>query len=143
MMIDFLNSSEASGMGRSIVAPKRCDGREFELGRNALVIDDDGTQIAPGRDCWAWLHSGIVPLGYYKDPEKTKATFPVIDGVRACPAITRRSRQTALSRCSGAGRSASTRAAKKASGRSGRGDQDLPACRTPSWWRRTRVSGRR
>jgi fatty-acyl-CoA synthase len=25
---------------------------------------------------------GIVPLGYYKDPEKTAATFPVVDGVR-------------------------------------------------------------
>src|SRR5262249_60335021 len=25
---------------------------------------------------------GHVPLGYYKDPDKTAATFPVIDGVR-------------------------------------------------------------
>ena len=25
---------------------------------------------------------GHIPLGYYKDPEKTAATFPVIDGVR-------------------------------------------------------------
>jgi acyl-CoA synthetase (AMP-forming)/AMP-acid ligase II len=25
---------------------------------------------------------GRVPLGYYKDPEKTAATFPLIDGVR-------------------------------------------------------------
>ena len=25
---------------------------------------------------------GHLPLGYYKDPEKTAATFPVIDGVR-------------------------------------------------------------
>ena len=26
--------------------------------------------------------SGRVPLGYYKDPEKSAATFPLIDGVR-------------------------------------------------------------
>src|SRR6202041_2667826 len=26
--------------------------------------------------------SGRVPLGYYKDPEKTTSTFPVIDGKR-------------------------------------------------------------
>ena len=25
---------------------------------------------------------GNIPIGYYKDPEKTEATFPVIDGVR-------------------------------------------------------------
>ena len=25
---------------------------------------------------------GHIPLGYYKDPEKTAATFPVVDGVR-------------------------------------------------------------
>ena len=26
--------------------------------------------------------AGTIPLGYYKDPEKTAATFPVVDGVR-------------------------------------------------------------
>ena len=25
---------------------------------------------------------GHIPLGYYKDPEKTAATFPVVDGIR-------------------------------------------------------------
>jgi 3-oxocholest-4-en-26-oate---CoA ligase len=84
MMIDFLNSSEASGMGRSITSKRgAASGARFELGRNAFVIDDDGAPIAPGSGKVGRVAvRGIVPLGYYKDPEKTKATFPVIDGVR-------------------------------------------------------------
>jgi fatty-acyl-CoA synthase len=84
VMIDFLNSSEASGMGRSITSGRgSAKGARFELGRNAFVIDDDGRTIAPGSGKVGRVAvRGIVPLGYYKDPEKTKATFPVIDGVR-------------------------------------------------------------
>ena len=84
MMIDFLNSSEASGMGRSITSKKgAASGAKFQLGKNAFVIDDDGRPIAPGSGKVGRVAvRGIVPLGYYKDPEKTKATFPVIDGVR-------------------------------------------------------------
>ena len=84
MMIDFLNSSEASGMGRSITSRKgAAGGARFQLGRNAFVIDDDGRPIAPGSGKVGRVAvRGIVPLGYYKDPEKTQSTFPVIDGVR-------------------------------------------------------------
>jgi acyl-CoA synthetase (AMP-forming)/AMP-acid ligase II len=84
LMIDFLNSSEASGMGRSVTSGRTAArGARFELGRNAFVIDDDGRPIAPGSGKVGRVAvRGIVPLGYYKDPEKTAATFPVIEGVR-------------------------------------------------------------
>ena len=84
MMIDFLNSSEASGMGRAITSSKgTASGARFQLGKNAFVIDDEGRPIAPGSGKVGRVAvRGIVPLGYYKDPEKTQATFPVIDGVR-------------------------------------------------------------
>ncbi|HVF64217.1 MAG TPA: AMP-binding protein [Casimicrobiaceae bacterium] len=84
LMIDFLNSSEASGMGRSITSSRTAaKGARFELGRNAFVIDDDGNPIAPGSGHVGRIAvRGIVPLGYYKDPEKTAATFPIVDGVR-------------------------------------------------------------
>jgi acyl-CoA synthetase (AMP-forming)/AMP-acid ligase II len=84
MMIDFLNSSEASGMGRSITSRRgAARGAKFELGKNAFVIDDAGRPIAPGSGKVGRVAvRGIVPVGYYKDPEKTNATFPVIDGVR-------------------------------------------------------------
>jgi acyl-CoA synthetase (AMP-forming)/AMP-acid ligase II len=84
MMIDFLNSSEASGMGRSITSRRSAaTGAKFELGQNAFVIDDEGVPIAPGSGKVGRVAvRGIVPLGYYKDPEKTAATFPVIESVR-------------------------------------------------------------
>ena len=84
MLIDFLNSSEASGMGRSITSSRSAaGGARFQLGKNAFVIDDDGKPIAPGSGRVGRVAvRGIVPLGYYKDPEKSAATFPVVDGVR-------------------------------------------------------------
>ena len=84
VMIDFLNSSEASGMGRSVTSKRGgAKGARFELGKNALVIDDDGKTVAPGSGKVGRVAvRGIVPMGYYKDPEKSAATFPVIDGVR-------------------------------------------------------------
>jgi fatty-acyl-CoA synthase len=34
-----------------------------------------------GREGWL-ARRGHVPLGYYKDPEKTRRTFPVVEGAR-------------------------------------------------------------
>ncbi len=84
LMIDFLNSSEASGLGRSLTSAKRSDrGARFRLGDNAFVIDDDGSPVTPGSGIPGRLAvRGRIPLGYYKDPVKTAATFPIIGGVR-------------------------------------------------------------
>lgn len=84
LMIDFLNSSEASGMGRAITSSRTAaGGARFELGRNACVIDDEDRPIAPGSGQVGRVAvRGIVPLGYYKDPQKTAATFVTLDGVR-------------------------------------------------------------
>ena len=84
LLIDFLNSSEASGMGRSITSSKAASkGARFKLGRNAFVIDDAGQPIAAGSGIVGRVAvRGRVPLGYYKDAEKSAATFPIIDGVR-------------------------------------------------------------
>ena len=83
LLIDFLNSSEASGMGRSLTSKRAAGGSRFQLGKNACVIDEDGRPLAPGSgDAGRLAVRGHLPLGYYKDPAKTAATFPVIDGVR-------------------------------------------------------------
>lgn len=83
LLIDFLNSSEASGMGRSLTSKRAAGGSRFQLGKNACVIDDDGRPLAKGSgEAGRLAVRGHLPLGYYKDPEKTAATFPVIDGVR-------------------------------------------------------------
>ena len=84
VLIDFLNSSEASGMGRAISSKGRTSpSARFKLGKNAFVIDADNQVVAPGSGIAGRIAvGGNVPLGYYGDPEKSAATFPVINGVR-------------------------------------------------------------
>ena len=84
LLIDFLNASEASGMGRALTSSKRAaGGSRFQLGKNACVIDEAGRPLPNGGvKAGRVAVRGYIPLGYYKDPEKTAATFPVIDGVR-------------------------------------------------------------
>ena len=84
LLIDFLNSSEASGMGRAISSKQRVNpSARFKLGQNAFVIDDAGCPVPPGSGIAGRIAvRGGVPIGYYGDPVKTAATFPMIDGVR-------------------------------------------------------------
>ncbi len=84
LMIDFLNSSEASGLGRSMTSARKSEkGARFRLGENAFVLAEDGTRLPPGSATPGRLAvAGHIPLGYYKDPAKSAATFTVIDGVR-------------------------------------------------------------
>ncbi|WP_137723041.1 acyl-CoA synthetase [Prescottella subtropica] len=49
----------------------------------ARVVDTDFSTIEAGSDNVGYLaRAGHVPLGYFGDPVKTAATFPVVDGVR-------------------------------------------------------------
>lgn len=84
VLVDFLNSSEASGMGRAVSSRERpTQSARFRLGRNAFVLGADGRPLPPGSpEVGRIAVRGGVPLGYYGDPEKTAATFPVIEGVR-------------------------------------------------------------
>ena len=84
VLVDFLNSSEASGMGRAISSRERGgEAAQFKPGKHAVVLDAQGRHLPPGSpEIGRIAVRGNVPLGYYGDPEKTAATFPVIDGVR-------------------------------------------------------------
>lgn len=84
ILVDLLNSSEASGIGRSITSASGAAGTgEFKLGRHTTVVGPDGEIVKPGSGVQGRLAvSGHLPLGYYKDPEKTAQTFQQIDGVR-------------------------------------------------------------
>ncbi|MCD2109939.1 AMP-binding protein [Rhodococcus rhodochrous] len=47
------------------------------------VVDEQLRPIEPGSGAVGYVaRSGHVPLGYWGDPVKTAATFPVVDGVR-------------------------------------------------------------
>lgn len=54
----------------------------FRASDNVVVLRD-GRPVEPGSGDIGYLGvSGRLPLGYYKDPEKSASTFPVIDGKR-------------------------------------------------------------
>lgn len=83
LLVDLLSSSEASGMGRSVTSAGKGGGGRFRLGSGSFVIDENDVPVPPGSGTVGRIAvRGILPLGYHNDPEKTAATFPVIDGER-------------------------------------------------------------
>jgi 3-oxocholest-4-en-26-oate---CoA ligase len=85
LLVDAFSSSEALGMGSSVSSGAGTEHTaRFALGAGVRVIDPDtGEDVAPGSGRRGVLAlAGRNPQGYYKDPEKTARTFPVIDGVR-------------------------------------------------------------
>ncbi len=83
LLVDGFGASETGGQGQSISA---AGGRietaaRFAVNDDTTVLDDDLRPVAPGV-VGRLARRGHVPLGYYKDPVKTAATFPVVDGVR-------------------------------------------------------------
>jgi fatty-acyl-CoA synthase len=84
LLVDAFSSSEALGMGQSVSsAGGAAKTAKFALGDNARVIDDDGKDVEPGSGAIGRVAvKGITPVGYYKDPEKSAATFLAIDGDR-------------------------------------------------------------
>jgi acyl-CoA synthetase (AMP-forming)/AMP-acid ligase II len=83
-LIDALGSSEAIGLAQSrSSAGGTSQTGGFVLSASSRVIDDDGKDVVPGSGQAGLVAvRGRVPLGYYKDPAKSAATFRVIDGVR-------------------------------------------------------------
>jgi len=83
-LIDAFSSSEAIGMGQSVsAAGAEVKTAKFVLGDNARVITDDGVDVKPGSgEKGRVAVRGFTPIGYYKDPEKSAATFLNIDGGR-------------------------------------------------------------
>jgi acyl-CoA synthetase (AMP-forming)/AMP-acid ligase II len=83
MLIDAMGSTEGS-MGTQITMK----GLETETGKftqspTTKVFTDDDRLVEPGSDEVGMVAAGgNVPLGYYKDEEKSAKTFRVIDGVR-------------------------------------------------------------
>ncbi|MFZ4432921.1 MAG: AMP-binding protein, partial [Microthrixaceae bacterium] len=84
MLVDSFSSSEAIGMGQSVSAAGAAEKTaHFSLGPGAIVLTDDGVKVEPGSpERGRVAIPGRTPLGYYKDPEKTAATFITVDGIR-------------------------------------------------------------
>jgi fatty-acyl-CoA synthase len=83
VIVDAIGSTEG-GMGTSItmrgLPPATA---KFSRMPDTKVFTEDGREVQPGSDEVGMVAAGgNIPLGYFKDPEKSARTFRVIDGVR-------------------------------------------------------------
>jgi fatty-acyl-CoA synthase len=85
-LVDTLGASEGVGFGVQVSKRDTVETEQtakFVLGPNAAVVREDGTPVDRGAGEVGMLAvGGVLPDGYYKDPEKTAATYPLINGVR-------------------------------------------------------------
>ncbi len=86
ILIDSLGSSEAMGLGTSIMtAAGAVETAKFEIGPSCHVLDEAGNEVEPGSGQSGFLaRSGPMPIGYYNDPKKTAETFRTYNGKRYC-----------------------------------------------------------
>ena len=86
IMTDAIGSSEGGSNGIAMVQSGQTamkGGPTVTAVLDSLVLDDEGNVVQPGSGAIGKVaRRGNIPLGYYKDAEKTAATFPVINGVR-------------------------------------------------------------
>jgi len=84
MLSDGFSSSEAIGMGNSIMAKGvEVQTAKFVLGDRCRVFDENDQPVEPGSGVMGMVAIGPPnPVGYYKDDEKTARTFRTIGGVR-------------------------------------------------------------
>jgi fatty-acyl-CoA synthase len=83
-LADMFSSSEAIGFGASVSSAASSAGTaKFRIGDDCRVFSEDHREVAPGSGERGFIaRRGPIPLGYYKDPQKTAETFPTIGGVR-------------------------------------------------------------
>ncbi|MEL6891357.1 MAG: acyl-CoA synthetase [Actinomycetota bacterium] len=83
VIVDAMGSSEGS-MGTQITMKGvPTETAKFTQAPTTKVFKDDDTEVMPGSDEVGMVAAGgSVPIGYYKDPDKSARTFRTIDGVR-------------------------------------------------------------
>jgi fatty-acyl-CoA synthase len=84
-IIDTIGSSETGAQGQHVSSRRtEVSSGRFQPSPGCTVLSEDMTRVLePGDQETGWFaQAGRVPLGYLGDAEKTRRTFPVIDGVR-------------------------------------------------------------
>jgi acyl-CoA synthetase (AMP-forming)/AMP-acid ligase II len=86
IITDAIGSSETGFMGMGMVtkdSEQGVGGPRVSAGRDTIVIDEDDKPLPAGSDQIGRLgRGGYIPIGYYKDPEKTARLFVEVDGKR-------------------------------------------------------------
>ncbi len=84
LLSDGFSSSEAIGLGTSLMTrDEEIEVASFTLGPRCKVFTEALEEVAPGSgESGMVAVCGFLPVGYYKDQEKTDKTFKVIDGIR-------------------------------------------------------------
>lgn len=84
MLVDSFGSSEAVGFGSSITmknAPVKT--AKFTTNEMCKVFDENDNEIPWGSETPGFIaFGGPIPMGYYKDEEKSAKTFKTINGQR-------------------------------------------------------------
>ncbi len=83
-IIDTIGSSEAGPLTRQVATSATAAKQAPKAITGSVVLNPGMNRLeAPGHTALGWLAtSGHVPLGYLGDEAKTKATFPIVAGVR-------------------------------------------------------------
>src|SRR5213593_1736359 len=87
MFIESIGATESGLQAMSWDAASGPGGQSaYQLRDNSVLLADDRRRfVEPGSSEVGWMATkGHLPLGYLGDPERTRQTFPVIDGVRYC-----------------------------------------------------------
>jgi fatty-acyl-CoA synthase len=81
---DSLGSSEGVGFATALTTANSAgETARFSIGPDTKVFTDEGREVKPGSGEVGLLAvGGHLPIGYYKDPDKTASTFRVVDAKR-------------------------------------------------------------
>jgi acyl-CoA synthetase (AMP-forming)/AMP-acid ligase II len=85
MLTEAIGSSESGFSGLGVVTKDGLEtrGTRVKPHRDAIVIDAAGRRLPPGTgEVGRLARGGNVPLGYYKDEERTAALFVEVEGRR-------------------------------------------------------------
>jgi fatty-acyl-CoA synthase len=84
LLNDSFGASEAVGFGLSVMGNGvETKTASFAIGEHCKVFTEAGEEVVAGSGQAGFIaRSGDIPLGYYKDKEKSDKTFKTIDGVR-------------------------------------------------------------
>lgn len=84
VLADSFGASESVGFATSYMTVEdEVQTAKFKIGEYCKVFSEDGREIAPGSGEPGFIaRRGALPLGYYKDAEKTDQVYKIVDGER-------------------------------------------------------------